>query len=77
MPQIGWFELLVVVIIAIIVIGPKDFPVVLNKLGSWFSSIKNYFSEVQNNLNKVTNLEINDEDKKKKSINKNNNEQKK
>tara|TARA_Y100001970_G_scaffold270222_1_gene363812 strand:+ start:346 stop:579 length:234 start_codon:yes stop_codon:yes gene_type:complete len=77
MPQIGWFELLVVVIIAIIVIGPKDFPVVLNKLGSWFSSIKNYFSEVQNNLNKVTNLEINDEDKKKDSIDKNNNEQKK
>ena len=77
MPQIGWFELLVVVIIAIIVIGPKDFPVVLNKLGSWFSSIKNYFSEVQNNLNKVTNLEINDEDKKKESIDKNNNEQKK
>ena len=77
MPQIGWFELLVVVIIAIIVIGPKDFPVVLNKLGSWFSSIKIYFSEVQNNLNKVTNLEINDEDKKKDSIDKNNNEQKK
>ena len=77
MPHIGWFELLVVVIIAIIVIGPKDFPVVLNKLGSWFSSIKNYFSEVQNNLNKVTNLEINDEDKKKDSIDKNNNEQKK
>ena len=77
MPQIGWFELLVVVIIAIIVIGPKDFPVVLNKLGSWFSSIKNYFSEVQNNLNKVTNLEINDEDKKKDSIDNNNNEQKK
>ncbi len=77
MPQIGWFELLLVVIIAIIVIGPKDFPVVLNKLGSWFSSIKSYFSEVQNNLNKVTNLEMNDEDKKKESIDKKNNEQKK
>ena len=34
-------------------------------------------NEVQNNLNKVTNLEINDEDKKKDSIDKNNNEQKK
>ncbi len=70
-------QITILIIIAIIVIGPKDFPVVLNKLGSWFSSIKNYFSEVQNNLNKVTNLEINDEDKKKDSIDKNNNEQKK
>ena len=59
MPQIGWFELLVVVIIAIIVIGPKDFPVVLNKLGSWFSSIKNYFSEVQNSVVEITDIEEN------------------
>ena len=64
MPQIGWFELLVVVIIAIVVIGPKDFPVVLGKVGSWFSSIKKYFSEVQDNLNKVTNLELDEDEKK-------------
>ena len=31
MPQIGWFELLLIIIIAVIVIGPKDFPVVLKK----------------------------------------------
>ena len=29
MPQIGWFELLIIVVIAILVIGPKDFPIVL------------------------------------------------
>ena len=38
MPQIGWFELLIVVLVAILVIGPKDFPVVLKKLGSWIGS---------------------------------------
>ena len=32
MPQIGWFELLIVVLVAILVIGPKDFPFVLKKL---------------------------------------------
>ena len=31
MPQIGWFEILIIVAIAIIVIGPKDFPFVLKK----------------------------------------------
>ena len=40
MPQIGWFELLVIIIVAILVIGPKDFPIVLNKLGSRVGSIK-------------------------------------
>ena len=32
MPTIGWFEILIVVAIAIIVLGPKDFPIMLKKL---------------------------------------------
>tara|TARA_B100000886_G_scaffold284918_1_gene209310 strand:+ start:203 stop:412 length:210 start_codon:yes stop_codon:yes gene_type:complete len=59
MPQIGWFELLVIIIVAILVIGPKDFPVVLKKIGSWVGSIKRYFSDVQKNVNEITNLEEN------------------
>ena len=27
MPTIGWFEILIVVAIAIVVLGPKDFPI--------------------------------------------------
>ena len=59
MPQIGWLELLIIVLIAIVVIGPKDFPVVLRKLGTWTSSIKKYFSDVQSNINEITNLDDN------------------
>ena len=44
MPQIGWFEILIIVSIAIIVIGPKDFPVMLKKMGSWIGSAKRYVS---------------------------------
>ena len=40
MPTIGWFEILIVVAIAIIVLGPKDFPVMLKKAGSWIGSAK-------------------------------------
>jgi|TARA_B110000881_G_scaffold140800_1_gene124151 sec-independent protein translocase protein TatB len=57
MPQIGWLELLIIVVIAILVIGPKDFPVVLRKLGTWISKIKKYFSDVQSNINEITNLD--------------------
>ena len=55
MPQIGWLELLIVVVIAILVIGPKDFPIVLKKLGTWMKTIKKYFSDVQSNINEITN----------------------
>ena len=57
MPQIGWLELLIIVVIAILVIGPKDFPIVLKKLGTWMKTIKKYFSDVQSNINEITNLD--------------------
>ena len=47
MPQIGWFEILIIAAIAIIVVGPKDFPIVLKKIGSWIGSIKKSISNMQ------------------------------
>ena len=41
MPTIGWFEILIIVAIAIVVLGPKDFPIMLKKVGSWIGSAKN------------------------------------
>ena len=35
MPQIGWLEILVVVVLALLIVGPKDFPIVVKKVGSW------------------------------------------
>ena len=55
MPQIGWFEILIVVLLAILIIGPKDFPIMLKKIGSWVGSFKNYFSEVQKNISDIEN----------------------
>ena len=73
MPQIGWLELLIIVVIAILVIGPKDFPIVLRKLGAWTSTVKKYFSDVQSNINEITNiddnLEKNTTKKKKENVN--------
>ncbi len=50
MPQIGWFEILIVVVVAILIIGPKDFPIVIRKIGKWTGSIKRYFNEIQNDV---------------------------
>ena len=50
MPQIGWFEILLIVVVAILVVGPKDFPVMLRKVGSWIGSIKKYFTELQSEI---------------------------
>ena len=65
MPTIGWFEILIVVAIAIIVLGPKDFPVMLKKVGSWIGTAKRYVSDIQNEVsnidNEVSNIDIEDE----------------
>ena len=58
MPQIGWFEILVIVVIAIVVIGPKDFPIMLKKIGSWIGSIKRYVRNVQNQFSSLENENI-------------------
>ena len=50
MPTIGWFEILIVVGISIIVIGPKDFPFMLKKAGSWIGSAKRYINNIQNEV---------------------------
>ena len=59
MPTIGWFEILIVIVIAIIVLGPKDFPVMLKKVGSWIGTAKRYVNNIQN---EISNIDI-EEDK--------------
>ena len=56
MPTIGWFEIIIVVVIAIIVLGPKDFPIMLKKVGSWIGTAKKYITNIQN---EVSNIDLN------------------
>ena len=59
MPQIGWLEILTVVIIAILVLGPKEFPIALKKIGSFFGKLKNTISSFQREVTSVTdNIDI-------------------
>ena len=63
MPQIGWVEILIIVGIAIIIIGPKDFQIVLKKIGSWIGTVKRYINNVQHQVSELEdeNIEINSE----------------
>ena len=56
MPQIGWFEILIIVALSILIIGPKDFPIVLKKIGGWMGSIKRYFGEIQRDMTDMENV---------------------
>jgi len=65
MPTIGWFEILIIVALAIIVLGPKDFPIMLKKVGSWIGSTKRYINNIQDEVSNI-NIEPDETDKKEK-----------
>ena len=69
MPTIGWFEILIVVAVAIIVLGPKDFPIMLKKVGSWIGTVKKYINNIENEVSNID-LENNTEEKDNKEKNK-------
>ena len=77
MPQIGWSEVLVIILVAILVIGPKDLPVVVKKFVQIKNGIKNYVNsfqkgiddivqEQEKDIKKIANIDLEDENKKKK-----------
>ena len=64
MPQIGWIEILLIVFLTIIIVGPKDIPVVLRKIGSWIRAAKSYINNIQNEVSILENENlISNEDK--------------
>ena len=46
--DIGWSELLVIGVVALVAIGPKELPGVLRSLGHWMGKIRRMASEFQN-----------------------------
>ena len=54
MPQIGWLEIVSIIIISILILGPKEFPVALKKIGSFVGRIKNTLSNFQKEVSAVT-----------------------
>jgi len=54
---VGWTEMLLVGIVALVVIGPKDLPVVMSRLGKMVATIRRLGGEFQREINKTTGLD--------------------
>lgn len=53
MPDIGWMELMVIGIVALIVVGPKDLPVMFRKAGMFVGRIKGMAREFSSAMNEA------------------------
>jgi sec-independent protein translocase protein TatB len=51
--DIGWSELLIIGIVALIVIGPKELPVVLRTVGQWMTKIRRMAAEFQSQFHEA------------------------
>ena len=51
--DISWSELLVIAVVAIVVIGPKDLPRALRFVGQWTGRMKRMAREFQNQFNEA------------------------
>lgn len=51
--DIGWSEMLVVGVVALLVIGPKDLPGALRQLGKWMGAVRRMAADFQGQVNEV------------------------
>src|SRR5882762_2280058 len=51
--DIGWSELLLIGIVALIAIGPKELPGALRTLGQWMAKVRRMASEFQNQFHEA------------------------
>lgn len=53
---VGWTEMLVIGVVALIVIGPKELPAVMRKIGQFAGTVRRMGQDFQRELNKTTGL---------------------
>ncbi len=51
MLDIGWSEMLMIAVVAIVVIGPKDLPRTLRTIGKWIGKARAVTRDLQNSVN--------------------------
>ena len=54
---VGWTEMLVIGVVALIVIGPKELPALMHRLGKFAATIRRMGSDFQREINKTTGLD--------------------
>lgn len=54
---VGWTEMLIIGVVALIVIGPKELPALMHKIGKFAGTIRRMGQDFQRELNKTTGLD--------------------
>ena len=55
--NLGWSELLVIGVITVIVVGPKEMPRVVRAISNTFSKMRNMAGEFRDNMNEIADTE--------------------
>lgn len=55
--DLGFWEFLLIMIVALLVIGPERLPAVARQAGKWFSKTKRFVSSVQEDINEELQME--------------------
>ena len=58
MLDIGWTEILIITVIALFVVGPKDIPKVLRTIGIWIGKFKSISRDFQNTVHDAVKAEL-------------------
>jgi len=53
MLDLGWQELFLISLVAIIVVGPKDLPVLIRSITKWFRTVKSIVWTFQDSLEEI------------------------
>ena len=53
MLDLGWQELFLISLVAIIVVGPKDLPVLIRSITQWFRTVKSIVWTFQDSLEEI------------------------
>lgn len=48
--DIGFWEIVVVAVVALLVVGPDEFPTLVRNIGGWIGKIRRFISDTKNDL---------------------------
>ena len=50
--DIGFWEIAVIAVVALLVVGPEEFPALVRTVGSWLGKVRRFLTDTKNDLEK-------------------------
>jgi sec-independent protein translocase protein TatB len=58
MIDIAWSQFLIILILAVVLLGPKELPLLLRTLGKWFVILRTHLQDLQDYLKAVSQVDL-------------------